>query len=108
MAPSSRDLEIYNKLNGYYDIADGLATEVEESDDISIKQKQEILYPIIDEIRHLADIMIESYVSYLKNKKNLKNLEKVQTNIDNILEKIDCFKNKIYEVYRINNLEKHE
>lgn len=107
MAPN-RDVDIYDKLNGYYDIADGLAAEVNESDEISIKQKQEVLYPIIDEIRRLADVMIESYVEYLKNKKNLEKIDKVQANIENILEKIDYFKNKIYEVYRINNLKKHE
>ncbi|MDD2840187.1 MAG: hypothetical protein PHY80_03615 [Rickettsiales bacterium] len=107
MTPN-RDLEIYDKLNGYYDIVDGLTTEVNESEEINIKQKQEVLYPIIDEIKVLADVMVESYVIYLKDKKNLEQLENVQDNINNILEKIDYFKNKIYEVYRINNLNKNE
>ena len=107
MAPS-KDLNVYDKLNGYYDIVDGLTNEVNESDEISIKQKQEILYPAIDEIKELANAMIESYITYIKDKKNLENLEKVQENIDNILEKIDYFKNKIYEIYRINNLNKYE
>jgi hypothetical protein len=102
MAPN-KDLELYDALNGYYDIADTLDNEVNNDSEISIKQKGGVLYPIIDEIRDLADKMIESYIIYLKDKKDLEKLYTVQNNIDIVLEKIDFFKNKIYEVYRINS-----
>ena len=45
------ELETYNELNKYYEIADNLSEKVSESVELSIKQKQDILYPIIDEIK---------------------------------------------------------
>ena len=61
------ELETYNELNKYYEIADNLSEKVSESVELSIKQKQDILYPIIDEIKEYANIMIENYILYLKN-----------------------------------------
>ncbi len=97
------DLEVYNKLTEYYDIAEDLTTRVNESQEITIKQKRDILFPIIDEIKELADNLIESYILHLKDEDNMDKLLKVKDNINLVLEKIDYFKNKIYEVYKINN-----
>ncbi len=99
------DADVYNKLTEYYDIADSLANTVEQSQDITIEQKKEILYPIIDEIKELANTLIENYIEHSKDKENLDKLVKVKENLDTILKKIDYFKNKIYEVYKINNQE---
>lgn len=96
------DLEVYNKLTEYYDMADDLTTRVEENRDISIKQKQEVLYPIIDEIRLLADSLVESYITHLKDEDNMEKLRKVKENINLVLKKIDQFKNKIYDIYQLN------
>ncbi len=97
------DLEVYNKLTEYYDIAEDLTTRVNESQEITIKQKRDILFPIIDEIKELADNLIESYILHLKDEDNMDKLLKVKDNINLVLKKIDYFKNKIYEVYKINN-----
>ena len=72
------ELETYNELNKYYEIADNLSEKVSESVELSIKQKQDILYPIIDEIKEYANIMIENYILYLKNilnKEKIKNIK---------------------------------
>ncbi len=103
MVFSDNDAEVYNKLTEYYDIADSLANSVEENQEITLEQKKEILYPIIDEIKDLANNLIESYIIHLKDKDNVEKLIKVKENINTVLEKIDYFRNKIYEVYRINN-----
>ncbi len=97
------DLETYNKITEYYDIAEDLSTRVSESQEITIKQKREILFPIIDEIKDLANNLIESYIIYFKDKDNMDKMLKVKENINIVLEKIDYFKNKIYEVYKTNN-----
>jgi len=100
------DLATYNKLTEYYDIADDLATHLNENQEITLKQKREILFPIIDEIKEMADNLIESYILHLKDEDDIDKLVKVKENINAVLEKIDYFKNKIYEVYRVNNKDK--
>ena len=95
--------ETYNELNKYYEIADNLSEKVSESVELSIKQKQDILYPIIDEIKEYANIMIENYILYLKNKEDTDKLLIVKENINKVLERIDFFKNKVYDIYDSNN-----
>lgn len=97
------DLNTYNQLNEYSDIADSLTVEVDNSKEISLKQKQDILYPIIDEIRDFATKLIDEYIIYLKDQENMDLLLKLENDIDSVIEKVDFFKNKIYEVYKINN-----
>ena len=97
------DLEVYNKFTEYYDIADDLNKEIEEDDNITLKQKQDVLYPIIDRIKELADELIENYIKHLKDKEDLDKLLLIKENIANILNEIDLFKNKVYELYKIND-----
>lgn len=97
------DLEVYNKITEYYDIAEDLTTRVNEDEEISLKQKQDVLYPIIDEIKELADKLIDSYIFHLKDKENMEKLLTVKENINLVLAKIDYFKNRIYEIYRVND-----
>jgi DNA-directed RNA polymerase subunit L len=78
-----------------------MATEVEMEDKISFKKKQEVLYPIIDEIKEIADKLIENYILYIKNKDDLRRMESLRDDINTILEKIDIFKEKIYELYEM-------
>lgn len=97
------DLETYNSLNNYCDMADDLTEKVSTNKELSIKQKQDILYPIIDEIKDRANKMIEDYITYLKDKQNMTKLLKVKEDINIVLDRIDYFKNKIYEVYELNS-----
>lgn len=97
------DLETYNSLNNYCDMADDLTEKVSTNKELSIKQKQNILYPIIDEIKDHANKMIEDYIEYLKDKQNMEKLLKVKEDINIVLDRIDYFKNKIYEVYELNS-----
>ena len=93
------ELDIYNQLSGYCDTAENLTTRISESNEISLKQKNEIFYPMVDELKELSASLIEEYILYLKDKDNTEKLEELRDKIDLIIEKIDIFKNKIYDVY---------
>ena len=97
------DTDVYNKLNEYCNITDSLTDTVDKNQDISLEQKINILYPIVDEIKDLANTLIESYIEYVKDKDNIDKLLFVKENINILLEKIDFFRNKIYDVYKLNN-----
>ena len=83
------DLEIYNELNNYLNITDNLNEEVSLNKGIDFKEKEEVLYPLINEMKEVAEDMIIKYILYLKDKLNESLLEEVQNDIDFILEKIE-------------------
>lgn len=96
------DLAVYNKLNEYSDMANDLNEEMTRSEEISIEEKEKIFFPMIDEMKEIAEEMIANYILFLKDKNNRELLNQVQSSIDIILKKIDIFKNKVYEVYKLN------
>lgn len=96
------DLAVYNKLNEYSDMANDLNEEMTRSEEISIEEKEKIFFPMIDEMKEIAEKMISDYILFLKDKSNRELLNQVQSSIDIILKKIDIFKNKVYEVYKLN------
>jgi len=99
------DLEVYNKLEEYNNIADDLESELNANVEFSIKQKQDILFPIIEEIKTFASLIVDEYIMYLNNKEDQKLLTKLENDINTIIEEIDIFKNKVYEIYKNNNKE---
>lgn len=96
------DLAVYNKLNEYSDMANDLNEEMTRNKEISIEEKEKIFFPMIDEMKEIAEKMISDYILFLKDKNNRELLNQVQSSIDIILKKIDIFKNKVYEVYKLN------
>ena len=96
------DLAVYNKLNEYSDMANDLNEEMTRSEEISIEEKEKIFFPMIDEMKEIAEEMIANYILFLKDKNNRELLNQVQSSIDIILKKIDIFKNKVYEIYKLN------
>lgn len=96
------DLAVYNKLNEYSDMANDLNEEMTRNEEISIEEKEKIFFPMIDEMKEIAEKMISDYILFLKDKNNRELLNQVQSSIDIILKKIDIFKNKVYEVYKLN------
>lgn len=96
------DLAVYNKLNEYSDMANDLNEEMTRNEEISIEEKEKIFFPMIDEMKEIAEEMIANYILFLKDKNNRELLNQVQSSIDIILKKIDIFKNKVYEVYKLN------
>ena len=96
------DLAVYNKLNEYSDMANDLNEEMTRSEEISIEEKEKIFFPMIDEMKEIAEEMIANYILFLKDKSNRELLNQVQSSIDIILKKIDIFKNKVYGVYKLN------
>ena len=96
------DLAVYNKLNEYSDMANDLNEEMTRNEEISIEKKEKIFFPMIDEMKEIAEKMISDYILFLKDKSNRELLNQVQSSIDIILKKIDIFKNKVYEIYKLN------
>jgi len=94
------NLRTYNKLSQYCDIGDELVTRLAEDDKITIKQKQDIFYPMIDEIKEMAVKVLEDYVRCSKHDSTAEQWTKIKFDIDTIIEKIDIFKEKIYEFHK--------
>ena len=83
-------------------MANDLNEEMTRNEEISIEEKEKIFFPMIDEMKEIAEEMIANYILFLKDKNNRELLNQVQSSIDIILKKIDIFKNKVYEVYKLN------
>jgi hypothetical protein len=98
-----KDIEIYKQLLEYENIADSMRLEVDNNFEISLKEKRNILYPLIDEIKEIAIKIVDNYIIYLKNKNNKNILAILTDDISLILKKIDYFKNKIYDLYKLGN-----
>lgn len=99
MLPDSE--EIYNDITEYRDFADNLSEGLKQDDVVSPKDKEEILFPLIDELKEIGDKLIDQYVMHLKDKKNRQLVEDIKKTLRVILKKIDYCKNKVYELYKI-------
>ena len=99
---SQEDEEIYKKINLYYDIADKLMVEIINLENISEKDRFEVLMPSVAKIKETADVLMEKYVSFLKNKDASEGDEIVEF-LDNFLEYLSIYKSKLYELYNSNN-----
>ncbi|MDR3289746.1 MAG: hypothetical protein LBT02_00480 [Rickettsiales bacterium] len=102
MTPKEDEL-IYEQISQYQDIAEEMKTEIEDSEDIDLKSKQEILFPMIDEITKFANKLVIEYIKYLKDKKNKENAEILTDDLELMIEKIDIFKDRVCEIYELNN-----
>lgn len=90
--------DIYNKITTYYEISDKIKIEILKLEDISDSDKFDVLMPIVDKLKEIADLLMEKYVILLKNKTN--SIRKEIVNIlDQFLEYIAIYKNKLYEIY---------
>lgn len=90
--------DIYNKITTYYEISDKIKIEILKLEDISDSDKFDVLMPIVDKLEEIADLLMEKYVILLKNKTN--SIRKEIVNIlDQFLEYIAIYKNKLYEIY---------
>ena len=93
---SQEEKEICEKINLYYDIAEKLRYNILQLTDITEEERFDVLMPIIIKIKDLADLLTEKYVKLLNGEIN--NNEVVEV-LDNFLEYISIYKNKIYELY---------
>ena len=90
--------DIYNKITTYYDISEKIKIEILKLEDISDSDKFDVLMPIVDKLKEIADLLMEKYVILLKNKTNSIRKEIVSI-LDQFLEYIAIYKNKLYEIY---------
>lgn len=98
-APSD-DLETYTRIAEYSEVAEELENEIINDENISEEQKRKILYPMLDEIKAVANTLMQNYIEHLKDRENLEKLYIIRENIMETIEKIDIFRNKIYELYK--------
>lgn len=92
--------EIYRKINLYYDIADKIKEEIIKLNDIDDTIRFDILMPITDKIRNSADLLLEKYVELLRNTQNKYIKDDIIKILDNLLEQIYIYKNKVYDIYK--------
>ena len=90
--------DIYNKITTYYEISDKIKIEILKLEDISDSDKFDVLMPIVDKLKEIADLLMEKYVILLKDKTNSIRKEIVSI-LDQFLEYIAIYKNKLYEIY---------
>jgi len=94
--------EIYEKITKYYEFSDNLIKEIESSaNSVDQNEKAKILLPITKEIKQTADQLVEEYVTYLKEENN-SCTKKIKELIDELIEKIEYCKTKVYDLYRQN------
>lgn len=90
--------EIYKKITLYYDIAEKLKIEILGLEGLSDQDRFDVLMPIVEEIKKIADTLMEKYIYFLKDSSN--SMRKDIINIlDEFLEYIAIYKNKLYEIY---------
>lgn len=90
--------DIYNKITTYYEISEKIKIEILKLTDITDSEKFDILMPIVDKLKEIADLLMEKYVILLKDKTNSIRKEIVSI-LDQFLEYIAIYKNKLYEIY---------
>ena len=95
--------DIYNKIVMCYDISEKIKVEILKLDGISENDRFDVLMPIVEKIKNIADILMEKYVILLRDKNNSIRSE-IVTILDQFLEYIAIYKNRLYEIY--NNNEK--
>ena len=93
---SQDEKEIYEKINLYYDIAEKLKYNILQLEDITEEERFDVLMPIVVKIKDLADSLTEKYIKLLNGEINN---NEVVCLLDDFLEYISIYKNKIYELY---------
>ncbi|MDR2527322.1 MAG: hypothetical protein LBC92_05615 [Rickettsiales bacterium] len=94
------DLELYQQISKYSDISDDMKIEVEYDKDLTAEEKQNILFPLIGEVKDIADRIIEEYVLYCKNKSDKEVTKKLIDDLEFIIERIDYFNETIEQLYK--------
>ena len=95
---SQEDEDIYKKISLYYDIAERLKNEILQLNDISEEERFEVLMPVVNKIKNMADVLMEKYILFLKNRDNSIGDEIVDI-LDKFLDYLSIYKNKLYELY---------
>ncbi|MBR2141406.1 MAG: hypothetical protein IJ853_03545 [Rickettsiales bacterium] len=90
--------DIYNKIIAYYDLSEKIKVEILKLEDVDSGVKFDVLMPIVNKIKETADVLMEKYVILLKNDDSSIKKEIVRI-LDDFLEYIYVYKNKLYEIY---------
>jgi hypothetical protein len=95
-----QDEEIYNKITLYYDISENIEREILKLDDIDEQVKFDVLMPIVGVVKNLADKLTEKYILFLKDRENMELKEEIISALDEFLEYVYVYKNKLYDIYK--------
>ncbi|GHU29216.1 hypothetical protein FACS1894152_7480 [Bacilli bacterium] len=91
---------IYNKILLYYDISDRIKEEILQLDDIDKQTKFDVLLPFTDTMKKITDNLLEKYIKYLKNINNSRLKDEIFTILDDFLERVAVYKNRLYDIYK--------
>lgn len=97
---ATEEENIYNKITLYYDISEKIKEEILKLDDIDDSTKFDVLMPVVDKIKEIADILMKKYVIFLKDKGNTSLKNEIVNILDEFLEYIYVYKNKLYSIYK--------
>jgi hypothetical protein len=56
--------------------------------------------PFTDKLNSTADILLEKYIKYVKNTNNSELRDEILFTLNNLLEDVAVYKNKLYSIYR--------
>jgi hypothetical protein len=84
----------------YYDISDRIREEILKLEGISDSVKFDVLLPFPEDIRRTTDHLLEKYIAYLKNIRNSRLRDEIFAILDDLLECVAVYKNKLYDIYR--------
>jgi chemotaxis regulatin CheY-phosphate phosphatase CheZ len=92
--------DIFDKITSYYDISDKIRVEILKLDDIDEKTKFDVLIPVVDKIKQTADVLTQKYVGLMKDSENQELRDDLVNELDQFLEYIRVYKNKLYNIYK--------
>ena len=95
---NNEDVNIYNKIDKYNEISDELLNEINSNQEITQEEKEKYLYPMVEDIKNDTEILTVDYINWLKDKTNEEKKLNINKKLEAIIEKIDIFRNQVYDI----------
>lgn len=96
---TSRQEKTYNEIIEYYNFADQLIKEVEDSKHELAEKQFAIVEEVVEKLEDCADKLTSDYIEYVKNGESDKMLQTVRLTLNEIMSKIEECKSKILLLY---------
>ncbi len=99
---TSRQEKTYNEIIEYYNFADQLIKEVEDSKHELAEKQFAIVEEVVEKLEACADKLTSDYIEYVKNGESEKMLQTVKLALNEIMTKIEECKKRIFQLYAQN------
>ncbi len=100
---TSRQEKTYNEIIEYYNFADRLIKEVEESSHQLAQEQFEAVESVVENLEKCADQLTTQYIEYVKSGEAKEVIESVRMALNQILAKIEECRNNILIIYSKQN-----